>query len=192
MDDLKKILGKSTDFAEFMNNDVDLKDRIIHLFKPIDFETVSNAAKGIQLLATRSKEKPIHIYIGSFGGCPYASFWLYDFIRAQNDVEIYTYSCGATMSGGSIIYMAGDKRFMYKHSRLMLHSIASIAEGKLFIDMVPEVEECREIYKEMCQIYTKHSNQDYKTWYRWLKHEDKIFKSDKAKELGLTDEIIGN
>jgi ATP-dependent protease ClpP protease subunit len=181
---------KPTNFTTFIDDDIDIDNRVIHLFKPIDFESVSNVAKGIQLMMAKGTDRPIDIYIGSFGGCPYAAFWLYDFIKVQVNLEINTYACGAAMSGGSIIFMAGDHRYMYEHSRLMLHSIASIAEGKLFVSMVPEIEECREIYKDMCKLYALHSNQDFKTWYRWLKFEDKTINSTKALELGLVDKVI--
>ncbi len=188
---VEKKFVKPTNFTTFIDDDIDIDNRIIHLFKDIDFESVSNVVKGIQLMIARGTDRYIDIYIGSFGGCIYSSFWLYDFIRAQVNVEINTYVCGAAMSGGSIIFLAGDNKYMYQHSRLMMHSVSSsVVDGKLFVDMVPEVEECRKLYIEMCNIYAEHSNQNYKTWYRWLKHDDKFYNAEEAKKLELIDKII--
>ncbi len=178
--------------SNFIEKDINVDDRIIHIFEDIDASTASKVIKGIQLMVLKSKEKPIHIYINTTGGCAYSSFGIYNYIRSQHDVEIYTYVVGCAMSGGSIIFMAGDKRFMYNNSVLMIHSISSMASGNVFLGLESETEECKRIFKEMCIMYTKHSGPtyNYKYWYRTIKFQDKYYRYEEAKKIGLVDELV--
>lgn len=173
----------------FIDDDINVDDRIIHLFESISNVSSSKVIKGIQLMLAKGKDKPIDIYINSFGGCPYSSMAIYDFIRACKETTIRTYAIGCAMSGGSIVFMAGDERYMYKNSVLMLHTVASIAEGKIF-DMDIETEECKRIFKQMCDLYAEGTNKSTKQWANLLKYEDRYYRPVKALELGFIDKII--
>ncbi|HLD91616.1 MAG TPA: ATP-dependent Clp protease proteolytic subunit [Patescibacteria group bacterium] len=181
---------KPTNFTTFIDDNIDIDNRVIHMFDEISPETVNNAIKGIQIMLAKDKTKPIDIYINSEGGCPYSSFGLYDFIKCQQGTLVRTYNCGCAMSGASIIFLAGDERYMYEHSVFMLHSVSSAAEGKVYLNLQAETEECKLIHKDLCQIYADNTKIPYKEWYRWLKFEDKYFRAAKALELGIVHKIL--
>jgi len=186
---LKKKTKTNEEFYSLVEEGVDVENRIIYLFETIDFNSVGKRARAIEAMILNDSEKPINIFIGSFGGSSYAGFWLYDFIRSK-DIEINTYGCGAIMSAGSIVFMAGDKRYIYPHSKLMLHSISSWSSGKLFVDLKPETESCEQIYSDMCRLYAKYSCKNYNFWYNELKYTDKTFNSKEAINYKLADKIV--
>ena len=173
----------------FIDDDINVDDRIIHLFESISNVSSSKVIKGIQLMLAKNTDKPIDIFINSFGGCPYSSTILFDFIRTLNNTTVRTYCAGCAMSGGSIVFMAGDERYIYKNSVLMLHTVSSIAEGKIF-DMDIETEECKRIFKDMCAIYATDTNKSAKQWANLLKYEDRYYRAEKAVEIGLATKIL--
>lgn len=174
----------------FLNNNVDIDHRIIHLIDEIDASTTSNVIKGIQLMLKKNQEYPIHIYINSYGGCPYAGLGLYSFIRTIKNTEIYTYNTGAVMSSATLIFLAGDKKFTYQESVFMFHTVSSYAEGKLYPVLANETDECKALHKQMCKIYAATTHRDYKFWFSHIKYEDRNYRSEMAKNMGIVDEIL--
>lgn len=174
----------------FIENDIDIEGRTIHLFEDINNVSASKVIKGIQIMRRDNLDKPIDIFINSFGGCPYSSFAVYDFIRASKDVTIRTYCCGCAMSGGSIIFMAGDERYMFENSVFMFHSVSSIAEGKVFTDIKVEYDECHKIHSQLCDVYAAGTNKTKAQWNKLIEHKDLYYRKDKALELGIIDGIV--
>lgn len=181
---VQKKIGTSDNTSVFIDNDINVNDRIIHLFDEIDNYSASNVIKGIQLMLKRNDEEPIEIYINSFGGCPYSAFSIHDFI-SKCPVTVKTFVTGCAMSGGSIVFMAGDERYMYENSVLMLHSVSSLAEGKVFLDMEDEYEECKKIHEQLCEIYANNSTKSKKQWSNLLKYKDKYYRKQESLKLGL-------
>lgn len=189
-DELKKQSKRlnSDNTTIFLEEGVDVDNRIIHLFDDIEQHTVSKVIKGIQLMLVKNKEMPINIYINSFGGDVYSGFGLFDFIRSL-DVEVHMYVVGTAMSAASIILMSGDYRYMYENSKIMLHSASGGIEGKGF-EIINDAEEYKRIHQQMAEIYASRSNVDYKKWMRDLKYENLYYRAKEALELGLIDTII--
>lgn len=188
---MKKINRKNSldNYDKFLTFGIDIDDRIVHISDQIDSETTSNCIKGIQVMLKRNKD-PIHIYINSMGGDPYSAMGLYSFIRSLAGVPVYTYNTGSVMSAASLIFLAGDKRFMYKYTTFMLHSVASSAEGKVYLDLVDETEECKRIFHEMCEIYAKRTKRTKKQWYSMLKYNDRYIKESEALDINLVHEVL--
>lgn len=190
----KKIKKWSRDNSStFIEEHVDLDNRIIHLFVDITSKSVSRVIKGIQLMINRNSEQPINIFINSSGGCIYSSFGLYNFIKAQKDTIIKTYNCGCCMSGGSIIFLAGDEKYMYKDSVFMFHTVSSGGGqdlSTLFGDMIPDTNETTKLYVQMCKIYAENSNIAYKEWYRKLKFQNQYYRVKEALEMEIVDKVL--
>lgn len=175
---------------KFIDHGIDVENRVIHLFDDIDAETTGRVIKGIQLMMTKNKDKDINIYINSFGGCPYSAIGLYNFIRTLKTCHINTYNIGCAISGGSLVFMAGDKRYMYEDTVFMLHSVSSGAEGKVYLDLVDEAEECKRIHRSLCKIYAKNTNKSEKQWHNLLKYENKWYRAAEALEIGIVHKVI--
>ncbi len=184
-------MKNNEDTEDFLIRGIDILRRRVMLDTEIDFELVGLVIRGIQLMLDRSESAPIHVYISTFGGCPYASFGLYDFIKSLDNTTVYTYAMGGVMSGGTIIFSAGDHRIIYPNVVIMLHSVSSAAEGKVYPNLVNETEECKTIHMEMMKIYASVTNLSKKQWHNKLKYEDIYLRRDKIMELGFADAVIG-
>lgn len=186
----KRVKRLNTDNTTvFLDEGVSIDNRIIHLFEEITPSSVSRVIRGIQLMITKNEELPIEIYINSEGGDPYSSFALYSFIRSLS-LTVKIFVAGCAMSGASIILMAGDERYMYEESVLMLHSVSSSASGKVHLNLADETAECKRIHIQLCDIYAGHSNLKSKEWDKKIKHNDVYFRPEEALEIGLIDKII--
>lgn len=65
--------------------------------------------------------KPIKIYIHSFGGDSFQGHMVMDVIMSSR-IPIITIALGTAMSSGFDIFLAGHRRYMFRHSQLMLHA----------------------------------------------------------------------
>lgn len=68
------------------------------------------------------KRDPIKLYINSCGGDVYDAWGLIDIIL-NSKTPIYTYCTGYAMSAAFNIFLAGHKRYCYKHSTFMCHQM---------------------------------------------------------------------
>lgn len=133
--------------------------------------------------------KPINIYIDSYGGAVYQIFGLIALIRTSI-TPVHTYVTGCAMSCGFLLLVAGHKRFGYKLSTGLWHSITSGFWGKLG-DLKIELKETKRLGKLADDIileYTKISKSKLKDIIK-LK-EDWYLPSDEMLALGVIDEII--
>lgn len=65
--------------------------------------------------------KPITLYIYSYGGDLHQANYFADLIMASR-TPVITVSMGVTMSAGFSIFLAGHKRYAFKHSQMLIHS----------------------------------------------------------------------
>lgn len=70
----------------------------------------------------------IDVRINSNGGSPIAGTAIYNLLRSH-PAKVNTYIDGIAASTASLIFMAGDKRFMPKSAFLMVHNPSIIASG---------------------------------------------------------------
>lgn len=187
----RKLAKKTSDDASsvFLASGIDVGRRIIDLFDDIDNETVGMAIKGVQLMMMKSETTPITIFINSFGGCPYSSFALYDVLRSL-PCMVKTINVGCCMSGGSLIFLAGDERYCYENAVFMFHSVSSYAEGKVRLDLKSETEECERIHKQMCEVLGENTKKSIKQWNKLIEHKDVYYRWKQAKRLGIVNDVI--
>lgn len=69
------------------------------------------------------KREPIKLYINSYGGFVDDMWGLIDIIL-NSKTPIYTYCTGYAMSAAFNIFLAGNKRYCYKHSTFMYHQMS--------------------------------------------------------------------
>jgi ATP-dependent Clp protease protease subunit len=178
----------SDNTATFIEEGIDVDNRIVHLFDDIEQKTISKAMRGIQLMLVKNSENPIHLYINSFGGDIYSGLGFYDYIQSLT-VEVNIYVVGAAMSAASIILMAGDVRHMYENSKIMLHTCSGGVDGKSF-EIINDAEEHKRLHKQMAEIYASRTHVKIEKWAKDLKHENLYYRADEALALGLIDKIV--
>lgn len=109
-------------------------------------------AKSSKIFASAVIEpKPIYLHISSYGGSVHAGLIAYDAIK-NSPVPIYTVVEGYACSMGSIMSVAGAKRFMTEHSTILIHQISGGASGT-FAQMEEAHENHKLIMNQLIDIY---------------------------------------
>ena len=168
--------------SNFVNKDT-MADIIKQILK-IDYED-SLLAKSLKTFT----REPIELYINSGGGSIYDGFALIDTIR-HIDTPVHTYCFGRGMSMGLIIFLNGEKRFVGKHSYLLLHEASATYSGDItgIKQEVLHMDKLQEMIDEMIIEKSKvlQSQIDVVT----TKRADWYINSKEALQLGICDEII--
>lgn len=172
----------------------DLKQRKLFIATDICQETVSDAIRHIMQInredmgIAREDRKPIILYVTSNGGNVDAGFALIDVILAS-ETPIYVINQGYQYSMGFLIGLAGHKRFAMPHAKFLMHDGSQFIynSGAKAQDQMEFNKRMEERIKEYVLSKTKITSEMYdsqmrKEWYMF---------ADEAKELGVTDYIVG-
>lgn len=136
------------------------------------------------------KREPIKLYINSYGGDVYDMWGLIDIIQ-NSKTPVYTYCTGYAMSAAFKIFLAGHKRFCYKHSTFLVHQLSSGTSGK-YLDLKENVAEYDRLNKELVDYIVENSKFTRSTLDDiWSKKQDFYFNADDAlNKYGVVDEIL--
>lgn len=74
------------------------------------------------------ERKPIYLYISSSGGDTDVMWSMVDAIESS-ETPVYTVAVGPAASAAGLIFLAGHKRFMMPHSRLVIHEGSACLSG---------------------------------------------------------------
>lgn len=77
----------------------------------------------VQIKLSLEECPPLYLHINSYGGEVHASFGIADNILACK-APVYTIVEGVAASGGTIMSMVGIKRYIRKHSHMLIHQLA--------------------------------------------------------------------
>jgi ATP-dependent Clp protease protease subunit len=181
MSNLIKELSKLE--AKILKESIKLKRKVTDMLKDDkDFENSEPKYCNIKI-----KNKPIKLYISSHGGSVYQVLGAFDSIKNMK-VPVHTICKGFVASAGTILSLAGEKRFITKNSYMLIHQLRSGMWGK-FEEIKDDFENCQTLMKHLKKIYIENTK---------LKEEelDDILKKDISwsaeicLEKGLVDEII--
>jgi ATP-dependent Clp protease, protease subunit len=95
----------------------------------------------------------IHLHLNTPGGCIYSAFSTVDIIRNLK-CSLYTYVIGLCASAGTLISTIGQKRFMGKHSHLLIHQLSSGTIGT-FSDMQADITTCENLMHTLKEFYKR-------------------------------------
>ncbi len=155
----------------------------------IDEVVARDIIKGIHILSNTSQDKPIKMYINSFGGCWFNGMAIYDMILAS-PVRVEAYVIGSAMSMGSLILQAADTRYIYPNATIMVHDGYETRVGDIPQTFVNWAEYSKKTRTKMYKIYADRSGRSAAFWRRRCS-ADLILSAQEALELGLVDEILG-
>lgn len=129
----------------------------------------------------------IKLRINSYGGSLFAGLAVVDTIRNLYS-DVHTYIDGAAASAATIISVCGKKRFIGKHSFMLIHQLSSGMYGK-FNELEDDMENNKRLMKIIKDIYKQYTKVPMKSIDDILKH-DLWFDSSRCLELGLVDEVL--
>lgn len=134
--------------------------------------------------------QPIKSYINSYGGLVTELFSLINVIISSK-TPIYTYCTGCTYSSGALLLISGHKRFAYKRSHIMIHSVFTGGIYDRYQQFIESAEKSKDIQKMIwdyviCNTNILNKQLDEIT----IKKQDWFMYGEEAKELGIIDEVI--
>lgn len=176
-----------------------LKDRIVFLTGSVEENMANHLIAQLLLLESQDNKNPITMYVNSPGGYVTHGLAIYDtmqYIKAP----IYTVILGQAASMGSLLAQAGDKRFMTKNARHMLHRVSSGTGGTSgsihvqeleFEDARRHLEESKKLNQRLTEIYVQHNTKGktYEELFELMKF-DTFMSAEDSLDYGLIDEII--
>ena len=166
-----------------------MMDRIIFMGTGINDHVANIIQAQLLFLESTDSSKDIQIYINSPGGSVYAGLGIYDTMQLIKP-DVATICTGMAASMAAVLLCAGEKgkRSGLTHSRIMIHQPMGGAQGQAS-DIEITAREILTLKKELYEIISKHSGQDYDKVYQ-DSDRDYWMKADKALEYGMIDEIL--
>jgi ATP-dependent Clp protease protease subunit len=168
-----------------------MMDRIIFLGAAVDDNIANIIQAQLLFLQSTDAKKDIHLYINSPGGSVYAGFGIYDTMHFITP-DVATICTGMALSMGAVLLCGGaaGKRAALNHSRIMLHQPLGGVQGPAS-DIEITARQVLKIKKELYEIISKHSGQDYQKVHD-VSDRDYWMTAIEAKEFGIIDEVLGN
>lgn len=166
-----------------------LSNRKIFFTEEVNDEVCKTLIQQIIYFNSQNSEE-IVMYINSPGGKIDCGLPVYDAMR-MSKAPIRTVCIGTAASMGSILFLAGDKREMLPHSRVMIHD-PSFGGGS-YAGMKPheiqsEVDRLNESREKLCRIIAERTGRTIDEVYEKTK-EDSYFNAEESIEFGLATAI---
>lgn len=161
------------------------KDTILTLNKQID--NVTKQMRVLQVNYDLDSPPPIELHICSDGGDVFAAMASFDKIL-NNPVPIHTYIEGVVASGGTILSVAGGRRYISKNSCMLIHQVSSGLWGN-FMQFKDELKNLELIMTLIRTVYLKRSKFKTKQLDTLLQH-DLFLPAEECLRHGLVDHII--
>ena len=137
--------------------------------------------------------KPIEMYISTYGGSVVDMFAMYDLMRViKQKCTVSTIGLGKVMSAGVLLLANGTKgeRKVGKNCRVMLHNVMAGFHGSLVNveNEIKEVNWIQERYKDCLEMQTNLTKKKIKKMLN--KQLDIYISAEQAIEYGIADVII--
>jgi ATP-dependent protease ClpP protease subunit len=130
---------------------------------------------------------PIKLHINSPGGSLLDAFAAVDYIK-NCKVPVHSVIDGSAASAGTIMSVVAKKRYMHKHSYMLIHQLSSGLYGK-FEEQIDDFKNSNTFMEAINNIYRQHTKIPPKTLKEILKR-DIFFDAQTCLKYGLVDEIL--
>ena len=168
----------------------------IYYYAGVNRESAAELNKKIGELQVRSftmannldiEPYPIHLHINSGGGSIISGIASMDTILSCK-VPVYTYVDGFAASAATFLTIVGNKRFISRHSYMLIHQLTSNFWGKYseFQDAKQNLDLLMDTIKN---VYKKYTKVPVRKLNEILKH-DLMWDAKTCLNYGLVDEII--
>jgi len=150
-----------------------------------DLENDKDDSSGI--VKVTIEPKPIKLFITSHGGLVYQVFSAIDTIQGLK-VPVHTYCQGIVASAGTLLSLAGKRRFITENSYMLIHEIRSGNWGK-YTYLCESMENSKQLMDHIKEYYVKRTKLTADELDEQLK-KDVTWNAKTCLEKGLVDEII--
>jgi ATP-dependent Clp protease protease subunit len=173
----QKTLKRKIDEVKKSDKDVkDLKDKSVLEYE--DYE---------EQFEIKVEPKPINLYITSNGGLVYQVFSAIDTIRGMK-VPVNTICKGFVASAGTLLSLAGKRRFITESSYMLIHELRAGQWGK-FTHLSESFDNSKQLMEHIKNMYLNRTKMTAEELDEQLK-KDVSWNAQMCLEKGLVDEII--
>ncbi len=183
------VLNESSKGTEVIRLEDKLFDSgIIFLDGEVDQDSCVTLIQQLLYLESRNI-KEITIYINSPGGEVISGLSVYDTIMGLK-TPVKTVAIGTAASMGSIIFLAGKKRYMLPHSRVLIHDpLLTLSGTKSALALDKDARHLMEIREVLAGIISKRTGRTLEEVYEKTK-EDTYLSAKEALDFGIATRII--
>lgn len=189
---MPNVLKESARGIECIRLDDELfNSRTVFLTEPVDVQTSAELIKQLMHLEHEDNESEITLYINSPGGEVISGLAVYDYISAMK-APVRTVCIGTAASMGAILFLAGDKRQMLPHTRLMIHDPSyghHDIGGRKTHEIQHELDKLNEARESLARIIANKTGKSIRTIYK-LTANDTYYSAEEAVAFGLATEIL--
>lgn len=168
-----------------------LSRREIFLTEEVNAETSNELIKQLMYLERQDSGKEITLYINSPGGEVISGLAVYDLISLMKS-PVRTVCTGTAASMGAILFLAGKKREMLPHTRLMIHDPSfsgSSIGGKKSHELRHELEKLDEVREALAKIVAEKTGRPLEEIYD-VTSDDTFYSAEEAIAFGLATGIM--
>lgn len=167
-----------------------LRERIVFVNGEVNDTMAALVCAQLLFLEGENPNKPIQMYINSYGGVVTSGFAMYDtmqFIRAP----VHTLCMGTARSMGSFLLMAGEPghRMALPNASLHVHQPLGGFQGQT-TDMLIHAADMEKTKVRMIRLYAQHCGRSFEEVERAL-DRDKFLTAEEGVEWGLVDSVMG-
>jgi ATP-dependent protease ClpP protease subunit len=175
---LKKQKSLKRKFKELKYNDREDKDK-----NKDDSDSFENQFE------IKIEPKPITLYITSNGGYVYQVFSAIDTIKSMK-IPVHTICKGFVASAGTLLSLAGKKKYITENSYMLIHELRSGHWGK-YTHLLESFNNSKELMEHIKSYYLERTKMTSEELDEQLK-KDVCWNAQICLEKGLVDEIIKN
>lgn len=168
-----------------------LSRREIFLTDEVNAETSNELIKQLMYLERQDSGKEITLYINSPGGEVISGLAVYDLISLMKS-PVRTVCTGTAASMGAILFLAGEKREMLPHTRLMIHDPSfggGSISGKKSHELRHELEKLDEVREALAKIIAEKTGRPLEEIYD-VTSDDTFYSVEEAITFGLATGIM--
>lgn len=170
-----------------------LKNREIFLVDEVNAESSNDLLKQLMYLEKEDCTQEITLYINSPGGEVISGLAVYDYISIMK-APIRTVCIGTAASMGAILFLAGRKREMLPHTRIMIHDPSfghHDISGRKPHEIQNELDKLNKTKQNLATIIAEKTGKSMEEIYK-VTAEDTYYSAAQAIEFGLATGIITN
>lgn len=170
--------------------DMLLEESELFFVGEINSDTASKLIQKLMYLDQKDLEE-ITLYINSPGGEVMSGLAVYDYIKIMKS-PVRTVTIGDAASMGAIIFLAGEKREMLPHTRILIHdpSYGHLdVSGKKPHEIQRGVDSLNKIRETLAEIISEKTNKSLDEIYG-ITAEDNYFTAEEAIDFGLATGIF--
>lgn len=168
-----------------------LTGREIFLVDGVDARTSNELLKQLMYLERQDSDSEITIYINSPGGEVISGLAVYDYISMMK-APVRTVCIGTAASMGAILFLAGSKRQMLPHTRLMIHDPSyshNDIGGRKPHEIQHELDKLNETREALARIIADKTGRPLEEIYS-VTANDTYYSAKEAIDFGLATEIL--